>query len=251
MSTVSFSRYAALVKNLRGVILVDPSDELTPNYLRWLSRRFRYRVVGLSPIVKEGLRRHGLTPTKQVKSLNYPSEDLALLTKDLSSELSRFSEEVIESAILASAYISPLLVFSDVYVKEVEKLSIHIVKSSIKLNNQLIKLHMRIADYSILDYYDENLSIIEDLWRGVSFEEFVSKREELAVRDSRRYWRLGGEGVKAVKYEPHTFLAYVDLIAKGVGGEGFKHIAESFSFESVGAGLALVPAVVIPKYLIG
>ncbi len=56
---VSFSRYATLVKNLRGVLIVDPDDELVPNILRWLSRRFRYRLVGVPPKVLEGLRSRG------------------------------------------------------------------------------------------------------------------------------------------------------------------------------------------------
>jgi len=43
---IMFSRYAALVKNMRGVVLFSPTDDVSED-LKWLVERFRYRVLGV------------------------------------------------------------------------------------------------------------------------------------------------------------------------------------------------------------
>jgi len=46
---VSFARYAAIVKNLRGVVLADLLEEAASRGLEWLTKRFRYRDLGVVP----------------------------------------------------------------------------------------------------------------------------------------------------------------------------------------------------------
>ncbi len=248
------------MKNLRGVVLLDPKDELTPNFLRWLNRRFKYRILGISPLVLKELKGRGLSLTRQVKPLHYPSKELSELVECLSGVLSSVPEDVVESAVMASAYVSPLIVFGKPS-KSVLSLATRVVRTVIKLNNALLKLHMRIADYSILDYYVKNLELLERLWKGeLSREEFVELRKDIVVRDSKRYWRLtthpsksGRKGASKVEVleEPQPFLAYVDplslLIREGRGAE----VIRDLGFEDVGAGLVIVPSVIIPSYVIG
>jgi len=248
------------VKNLRGVVLLDPRDDLTPNFLRWLNRRFRYRVLGISPLVLEGLRRRGFSPTRQVKPLHYPSKELSELVKRLSSMLGSVPEDVVESAVMASAYVSPLIVFGEPS-RFILGLATRVVKTVVKLNNALLKLHMRIADYSILDYYVKNLELLERLWRGeLSGKEFAELRKDMVVKDSKRYWRLTtqpgkggkrGAGKVEVLEEPQPFLAYVDPLSLLVREGGGVEVIRDFSFEDVGAGLVIIPSVIIPPYIIG
>ncbi len=248
------------MKNLRGVVLLDPHDDLAPNFLRWLNRRFKYRVLGISPLMLKELRGRGLSPTRQVKPLHYPSKELSELVKCLSGMLGSIPEDVVESAVMASAYVSPLIVFGEPS-KSVLNLATRVVKTVVKLNNALLKLHMRIADYSILDYYVKNLELLERLWKGeLSGKEFVELRKDMVVKDSKRYWRLttqpskgGKKGASKTEVleEPQPFLAYVDplslLIREGRGTE----VIRDFSFEDVGAGLVVVPSVTIPPYIVG
>ncbi len=248
------------MKNLRGVVLLDPHDDLTPNFLRWLNRRFKYRVLGISPLVLKELRGRGFSPTRQVKPLHYPSTELSELVKCLSGMLGNVPDDVVESAVMASAYVSPLIVFGEPS-KFILGLAMRVVKTVVKLNNALLKLHMRIADYSILDYYVKNLELLERFWKGeLSGKEFVGLRKDMVVKDSKRYWRLTTQpskgrkksaGKTEVLEEPQPFLAYVDplslLIREGRGAE----VIRDFSFEDVGAGLVIVPSVMIPSYIVG
>jgi hypothetical protein len=43
-----FARYAAVVKNLRGVALFDLGEEGSWDSVEWLVRRFRYRDLGVT-----------------------------------------------------------------------------------------------------------------------------------------------------------------------------------------------------------
>ncbi len=241
-------------------MLLDPHDDLTPNFLRWLNRRFKYRVLGISPLVLKELRGRGLSPTRQVKPLHYPSKELSELVRCLSSVLGDVPEDVVESAVMASAYVSPLIVFGEPS-RTVLNLATRIVKTAVKLNNALLKLHMRIADYSILDYYVKNLELLERLWKGeLSSKEFVELRKDMVVKDSKRYWRLttqpskgrrkGTSKTEALK-EPQPFLAYVDPLSLLARERRDAEVIKGFNFEDVGAGLVIVPSVIIPSYIIG
>jgi len=241
-------------------VLLDPHDDLTPNFLRWLNRRFKYRVLGISPLVLKELRGRGLSPTRQVKPLHYPSKELSELVRCLSSVLGDVPEDVVESAVMASAYVSPLIVFGEPS-RTVLNLATRIVKTAVKLNNALLKLHMRIADYSILDYYVKNLELLERLWKGeLSSKEFVELRKDMVVKDSKRYWRLttqpskgrrkGTSKTEALK-EPQPFLAYVDPLSLLARERRDAEVIKGFNFEDVGAGLVIVPSVIIPSYIIG
>ena len=43
-----FARYAAVVKNLRGIALFDLGEEGSWDSVEWLVRRFRYRDLGVT-----------------------------------------------------------------------------------------------------------------------------------------------------------------------------------------------------------
>ena len=254
---VSFSMYAALVKNLRGVLIIDPNDELVPNILRWLSRRFRYRLVGVPPKVLEGLKSRGLNLTKQLRPLHYPSKSLVELVSTCMEYLGGVDEYLIESTVLASTYVSPALAFGDEVIKEATKLGTYVVNSKVRLNNQYMKLHMRIADYSILDAYESDIELLRRLWEGkLSPKEYLREKEVEISKDTKRYWRLtkpDTRGGKLKECKPHPFLTYLDipvaLIRKSE--ELIRELIRRLKFDEVGAGLVTVPTVTIPRYLLG
>ncbi len=254
---VSFSRYAALVKNLRGVLIIDPNDELAPNILRWLSRRFRYRLVGVPPKVLEGLRSRGLNLTKQLRPLHYPSGSLVDLVRACIDYLGSTDEVLVEGAVLASTYVSPAIAFGEEVIREVTELAIHVVNSKVRLDNQYMKLHLRIADYSILDAYEADIELLRKLWLGhVSPREYVRRKEVEVSKDAKRYWRLtkpDTRGGKLKECNPHPFIAYLDIPAALTrkSEEVIKELTSRFRFDDVGAGLVTVPTVTIPNYVLG
>ncbi|MEM2200605.1 MAG: hypothetical protein QW775_05930 [Ignisphaera sp.] len=43
---MNFSKYAALIKNPRGVVLANIDEPNVWNYIKWLNKRFKYRDLG-------------------------------------------------------------------------------------------------------------------------------------------------------------------------------------------------------------
>ncbi len=88
----------------------------------------------------------------------------------------------------------------------------------------------------------------------------VELRRDMAIKDSKRYWRLTphpgrsggkvGRGKVEVLDKPQPFLAYVDILSTLIEGGGREGVTKEFSFEDVRAGLVLVPSVLIPRYVV-
>ncbi|MEM4513861.1 MAG: hypothetical protein QXZ41_05110 [Ignisphaera sp.] len=102
------------------------------------------------------------------------------------------------------------------------------------------KLHLRIADYSILDFYrecvDEMLNILLSPNPKLRLEllaDVIASRKSRISRDKKRYWRISCDKGK-------HFLLYVDLASiiqkyKLIDYLEVKHAA----------GLAIVPVVIL------
>lgn len=232
-SAVSFAYYAALVKNLRGVLLLDPGDEGAWARVGWLRRRFRYRNLGVTPSVS-GPRVSELLESRVFRRLYYPVKGLEELVGHLSSH--GLNPLLAEAVVLSSAYISPLLILSEGFVNEVRRYSIGAVRVCRELGDRDWKLHLRIADYSILDSYEpmveEGMKYVRGRGGERVREEVLGERRAFAEKDSRRYWRIScGEG------EP--FLLYLDplLMLEEAGG------VRDWLGEEHAAALAVVPAV--------
>jgi len=88
------------------------------------------------------------------------------------------------------------MVLSKKYLEYLAKFAIEEVNVCSKMDVRSWKLHLRIADYTILDNYEEmvkqSLLFIDKLRVGdkSGFEEILSKRRESASRDKKRYWRI-------------------------------------------------------------
>jgi len=233
-----FARYAALVKNLRGVVVFDLSEENVEETIKWLVNRFKYRNLGLPPCLVEKYRKdiEKYLEGKPFKRIVYPVSELREVTSIILEETS-IPFELSESLVLASSYISPLLVLGRRFLPFVEKLSVEVVRicKNKTLDIKQWKLHLRIADYTTLDFYEK--SVIEAM-NLIAKSHVLSKKELNSIlenrlkrikEDTKRYWRI-----KCSEGKP--FLYYIDML--NVVKDRVKYLSENQA-----AALSIVPAV--------
>ncbi|HEX77200.1 MAG TPA: hypothetical protein G4O03_02150 [Dehalococcoidia bacterium] len=235
-----FSDYVALVKNLRGVVLVRPQAPEAEQLVQWLGQRFRYRNVGVPPSVVDkspAFFESRLGGNPFVK-LAYPLESLMKVAECV-GRLSNLQPEMVEATILASAYASPVICLGSSLYGELQGLSIDEVQTKVELGDREWRLHLRIADYSVLDLYRWSTEQARHLWRG-ELNGFAEARRERIHRDKRRYWRLQ-RGDSA----PKPFLCYLDLAQTIALDPALLERIVSLPEAEVCAGLAIVTAVVV------
>jgi len=225
---VFFTYYAMLVKNLRGVVLVDPGDKDSMKRVKWLQSRFRYRNLGLPPRIYDELVGSG-TSARVFKRLYYPLEAVAGLPGVL--EAGGLSQGFSEALVFSSIYISPLFIASEKYLAEASRITVNTINVCRELSVNEWKLHLRIADYTILDSYGETVELaLKYINSGEN--RILSERAEIARRDSRRYWRI-----KCDQGKP--FLLYLDPL---ILARNNTRVRELLSRDHA-PGLAVIPAV--------
>lgn len=238
-----FSYYAAIVKNLRGVVALNLEEEGSWEKIKWLIRKFRYRNIGLPPAIVE---KHRKSLEKYLRGnpfieLAYPTQELEKLPSLLAST-TRIPIELAEALVLSSTYISPLLVASRVFMDVLSRIAVDKVLACREIDDNSWKLHLRIADYSVLDMYKER---VFELLRAVennsldedTVEEIMGKRRRDVARDKKRYWRITCDQGK-------PFLVYIDLLTTIVKNTSMREVIELIKRDKeLIAGLAVVPAV--------
>ena len=190
MGEVCFYRYAAIVKNLRGVIYWRGESK---DKLDWLLSRFKYRSLGVPPSSP------GKLPERKILiKLAYPAQAVM----EAASLLSDFMPpQAAEALCLASAYVSPIMVVEG--LEDFREAVIKTVRTSASLDERGWRLHMRIANYTTLDFYAWSTENALRALRGNRLIEALRERAQKAAEDEKRYWRLKpGEG--------RVFLAYLD-----------------------------------------
>jgi len=235
---VNFAKYAAIVKNLRGVVIADLNEEGVESSIQWLVLRFKYRNLGIGPHMlnsfRDKLARY--LGGKPFRELTYPIPQLLQFTRILQSV--GIELLLAEGLSLASTYISPLMVIGNKYAQVLERLGVTFIKVSKELSIQEWKLHMRIADYSILDSYEE---CIEEGLRAINaakegnediINDILRAREARILKDASRYWRIRSESGR-------TFLIYIDVLKL------IKDKLRSLSTDQAVA-LAIIPVILIP-----
>lgn len=237
-----FTYYAALVKNLRGVVIYDPDDTEYRDIVKWLTSRFKYRNLGIPPSLFKKDRKflEAKTNGKPFRILYYPMKEFPILHR-LLVELG-IDEIFAEAIILSSVYISPLMVLSKKYLGYMSRFTIEEVDACNKIDVRSWKLHLRIADYTILDSYEEmvklSLLFIDKLKIGdrSGSKEILDKRREFASRDKKRYWRI-------LCVQGNPFLLYIDpllFISKHFTRK--KNLVNKMK-RDYAAALAIIPAI--------
>jgi len=232
---MSFAKYAALVKNLRGVVIADLDEGGVWESVEWLVARFRYRDLGLPPSMlstyRNRLERYlGGNPFRELVA---PVKSVERVV-DLFSSVG-VSRTVAEGLVYASVYVSPLIVAGTAFLEELRRLSVDRILVCKEMDLESWRLHLRIADYVILDFYERAVDEVLEAIKGRSdIGVLLSERAKRVSADKKRFWRIMcGEG--------REFLLYVDNLRiaaeKGLLGR---------LDEDSAAALAIVPAVVIP-----
>jgi len=235
---VNFAKYAAIVKNLRGVVIANLNEEGVENSIHWLTSRFKYRNLGIGPHMFNSFRDKlaKYLGGKPFRELTYPIPQLLQFTRILQS--AGIELLLAEGLTLASTYISPFMVIGNKYAQVLEKLGVASIKISRELSTQEWKLHMRIADYSILDSYEkcieEGIKAINAAKEGNEnvINNILRDREVRVLKDMSRYWRIRSDTGK-------TFLIYIDVLKL------IKDELRSLSTDQATA-LAIIPAILIP-----
>lgn len=229
-----FSRYAAIVKNLRGVVLLDLEEVGVMESVKWLSRRFRYRNLGLTPAIVErfesGLR--DMKRGKPFRALVYPVETIQALTEELVR--AGLPREVAELLIFASTYVSPAMLVGDRYRGYLEELATDAIVVCRELSIGEWKLHLRIADYTVLDFYEESVDeALKALEEPSYIDRLLEGRRARISRDRRRYWRISCEGGR-------PFLYYIDNLWVAYSCGVLRREPDW------AAALAIIPAIYVP-----
>lgn len=242
-----FARYAVIVKNLRGVLLFDLEEDGVKDKLDWLVKRFRYRNLGITPtllskyynVFKDRLN------GKPFRELVYPIEELEGVVDFISRAMS-IPLLISEALAFSSIYISPLLLIGDAFRKGIEDNSITIIRTCREMDLKSWKLHLRIADYSILDMYEKNVSEALEVVRKIrageiceeEFSQVIENRVKRVEKDSKRFWRIK-------RSEGRPFLYYVDPLQKIIlkvvrGAINVDELSEEYA-----ASFTIIPTVYI------
>ena len=243
-STVGLHIYAATVKNLRGVLFSSLGAPELREKLSWLRRRFRYRNLGLTPdMISRYGEVLGAYAGRTFMELGDPDPSLRDLLS-LYEDLTGLSRPVLEAYCYASAYVSPVLALGERSVEELRPLVLDQVMVGRGLSDRDYKLHMRIADYTVLDFYPWStasaMRALELLAEGTAPDEVMADRREKVGEDKRRYWRISAE-------EGRPFLLYLDLLPillAEAGRDGAREIVSSYG-RIAPATLAIISAVVL------
>jgi len=232
---MSFAKYAAMVKNLRGVVIADLGEEGVWDSIKWLIARFKYRDLGLPPTILSSNRQvlEKYLGGRPFRELVAPIKSVEEVVESLVG--AGVSRAVAEGLVYASTYISPLIIVGNTFLDEVRVLSVSNVRTCKELDLRSWKLHLRIADYVILDFYeqavDEALAVIKG---SADVSKVLEERARKILADMRRFWRIMCD-------EGKDFLLYVDNLRVATGRNVLGKLDEDSA-----AALAIVPAVIIP-----
>ena len=245
-----FARYAAIVKNLRGVVIFNLDEGGVWDSLVWLVQRFKYRNLGLTPLLVHKYRPvlRDYLEGNPFRELVYPIGEL----RELPGLLKRLLEipvEVAEGLIFASTYISPLILVGETYRASIEENATMIVRvcKDKKMDLKQWKLHLRIADYTVLDFYEKNIeenlevikSILENNVNSDNIKRILEKRRERVKKDTKRYWRI-----KCNSGTP--FLYYIDPLPRIIESIIKGELEPRNLRAEYAAGLSIIPVIYVP-----
>lgn len=220
-------RYAAIVKNLRGVVWFSYNRDVY-KLMEKLSKKFRYRNLGVSKALVNlhGDLFKGKLNGKPFHILDFPTEKVSKLANRLLDVIHKYkiSKEGYEAVLLASSYVSPLIILGHDSLKELEKLIVHTVRGPEKLNDIDVKLHLRIVDYSVLDGFIWSVKKVIEGVQGNNLKLLIEERKAYCIRDAKRFWRINGKGDK-------LWIAYLDVLKpfENVGLNSFKELIDEES----------------------
>jgi len=229
--------YVSILRNIRGLLYL-PSRKWDSDVVSWLKRKYRYRMLGVTPtLLSEFSDRSDLLSKPPFKKLVYPSDVLRSFVERVSESVPR---GIAESVVLASCYVTPIVTSSE-GLEKLSLLSVYRVLSEKALPENEIIRHLRIAGYTILDFHERVCweaynGIVKGCEGETDFKtvvgQLLKERAGLAERDSGRYWRF-----KSEKGSP--ILIYLDILKCLEDID----ICDLVSDESLALAFGIVPAI--------
>jgi len=223
---LNLPRYASLLKNLRGVVFLDPHVEFPVEEVRWLKRKYRYRSLGISESLVNALKdeEREFFLEKPFEILKPPLLEIENFIKIILEVAGEAPIYVVESLILTSCYVNALVVLGRDSLSTLNPFIIWAMRSTSELTEIEIKRNLRLIGYAIIDFYNENARQAYDVLKetaekirekeesekiGELLDRFLDERKRLAGSDGeKRFWRLRQTG----KEEERIVVCYLDMI---------------------------------------
>lgn len=246
-----------LVKNLRGVVYFAEASELVLAS-GWLRRKFQYRFLGYAPFFEKEFCSAGLSSKKPFRKLYCPPviSEVVDVIKD-----GERPAGVLESLLLASYYISPLLLVGESSLDHFLRFSLHTLEAP-ELEDRSAKLHLRILDYAILDAHREScelslravLEASERLKEGKRrgalkpLTEAIKMQRKFSRDDcEKRFWRLrelDGANPRPTILYLHPLIPFQEFFKETKAPSGLMSILEKGSPE-IEPCLSVLPTFVL------
>jgi len=218
--------YVSLLKNLRAIAFFNPKSPLPQNEVNWLKRKFKYRNIGISkgflkavkPEVKSIFSKQ---PFRIVEPPIVEINDFIEIVSELNTKVPDY---VVESIILASCYVNPIIVVGRESFQILSQFAVWNLKSTAELPDIEIKRNFRIIGYAILDFHEKVITktykVLKEVAEKVKsgeiaddvtsvIEEILDERRKMAQKDGeKRFWRLRQTG----RREERIVIAYLDIL---------------------------------------
>lgn len=198
MSLANLAEYVHLLKLIRGILLT--SSIIDNEEKNWLRRAIRWRPIGAGSETGKILRKSGFS-SRKVLPLTYAFQSHKKL--ELLLENCGIRKEISEALVLSSTYVAPLIILDQESLNELSKYSLIVseIRSDIKIKDKLIKLHMRIAEYSMKDQFLNLISRARSAVIENKINAELVHRKNFCEEDMKRYWRINrSRGERVVIY---------------------------------------------------
>lgn len=184
--TVSLSRHLMLSKTMRAVFVFDPTNVPDRDTFTWLADQHQYQNIGIPTSIYEA-------PTFDLDAFETYSE--LRLPNDALNELREASTTthpawVIESLLLASAYVVPMCL-QRTAVTEFEQFSEWKALTTTQIPKEQVSRHLRIIGHGMQGMFEDTTEHALNAYHRSDIHSEMVRRQTLAAEDgTERLWRL-------------------------------------------------------------
>lgn len=253
---VDLHAFLSILKNVKGCIFFDYDLEgKFIDEIGWLSKRFKYRNLGYAQSLMQAARdgERDLISRKPFIELPYPIDEI-MEFRNLLTELFNGMEIEIDTLILASVYVTPVIIVGIESLEKLDKFIVYRKGSTAMLDERELKRNIRLVNYAIIDFHNMmGLDALSSLKKYAEEKDtnflgkVVENRRKIIEEDcEKRFWRLNIEGT----VEERDVIIYLDIytplcmqLIKGRKGKILEFMGKAS--QSIAAALSSIPAFVL------
>lgn len=184
--TVSLSRHLMLSKTMRAVFVFDPANVPDRDTFTWLAGQHQYQNIGIPTTIYDAPS-FDLEPFETYSELRLPNDALNEL-RDAST--ASHPEWVIESLLLASAYVVPMCL-QRAAVDEFEQFSEWKALTTTRIPEDQVPRHLRIIGHGMQGMFEDTTEHALNAFHRSDIHGEIVRRQTLAADDgAERLWRL-------------------------------------------------------------